>query len=82
MSLAPFIVLVRLTCQNCLSPIPKILFEGIEEETNESVSRSNAASEQLLQISAISQGESSGLRSAKGWMVRRGTRFLSILAFI
>ena len=79
---SPLIVFVRLTCPDRLSPIPKILFEGIEKETSESVSRPNKASEQLPQISAISQGESSDPRTAKGWMVRRGTRLLSILAFI
>ena len=41
----PIIVFVRLTCPNCLFPIPKIPFERIEEETSESVSRPNAASE-------------------------------------
>jgi len=79
---SPFIVFVWLTCPDRLSPIPKILSEGTEEETRESISRPNAALEQLPQISAISKDESSGLRTAKGWMVRRGTRFLSILAFI
>ena len=41
----PLIVFVRLTCPDCLFPIPKILFERIEEETSESVSRPNAAPE-------------------------------------